>query len=84
MSLPKQVQYILDEAHEMSDGQYDLGTSVPVMNCPILTRRSSDLLKNIKQLESLGYKFDYNKTMCFGDRLYICKELNAFYILDHY
>lgn len=76
MSLPKQVQYILDEAHEMSDGQYDLGTSVPVMNCPIL--------KNIKQLESLGYKFDYNKTMCFGDRLYICKELNAFYILDHY
>jgi len=75
MSIPVQVQQILDEARETPEGQFHLGTSVPVMNCPVL--------KTITRLESLGYEFKHHKTNCFGERLFICEELDAIYEIDH-
>jgi len=76
MSLPAQVQQILDEARVITtNGQYHLGTSIPVMNCPVL--------KRVKRLESLGYKFEHHRTNCFGEQHFNCEELNAVYEIDH-
>ena len=75
MSIPVQVQQILDEARETPNGQFHIGTSVPMMNCPVL--------KTINELESLGYKFKHNKTNCFGEQLFTCEELDAIYEIDH-
>ena len=70
MSIPVQVQQILDEARETPEGQFHLGSSGPV-------------LKTITRLESLGYEFKHHKTNCFGERLFICEELDAIYEIDH-
>lgn len=75
MSIPVQVQQILDEARETPEGQFHLGTSVPVTSCPVL--------KTVTQLESLGYKFKHHKTNCFGEQLFTCEELDAIYEIDH-
>ncbi len=75
MSLPQRVQRILDEARVTATGEYHIGTSVPVMDCPVL--------KTATELKILGYKFKHKQTNCFGDRVYHCEELNAIYIIDH-